>query len=49
VSAGLVSRAEDWRGSSYNESAGMSANRQNKRWGSIIDCGKMPSGLRAQI
>jgi hypothetical protein len=49
VRAGLVSRREDWRWSSYNEYAGMSAEGQNKRCGLIVDRVRMPSGPRARI
>jgi REP element-mobilizing transposase RayT len=37
VRAGLVSRREDWRWSSYNEYARMSAGEQKKRCGLIVD------------
>jgi putative transposase len=49
VRAGLVSRPEDWRWSSYNEYAGMSADEQNQRCGLIVDRVRMPSDLRARI
>ncbi|MGD0123729.1 MAG: hypothetical protein ABSF46_00115 [Terriglobia bacterium] len=42
VRAGLVSRPEDWRWSSYNEYAGMSAEEQEKRWGLIVDRVRIP-------
>jgi hypothetical protein len=44
VRAGLVSRPEDWRRSSYSEYAGVSADQQNGRCGSIVDRVRMPSG-----
>ena len=47
VRAGLVSRPEDWRWSSYNEYAGMSAGEQNGRCGLIADRVRMPSDPRA--
>ncbi|MGD0008823.1 MAG: transposase [Terriglobia bacterium] len=49
VRAGLVSRPEDWRWSSYNEYAGMSADVQNERCGLIVDRVRMPSDPRARI
>ena len=49
VRAGLVSRPEDWRWSSYNEYAGMRAEEQNERWGLIVDRVRMPSDPRARI
>jgi hypothetical protein len=49
VRAGLVSRPEDWRWSSYNEYAGMSADEQNERCGLIVDRVRMPSDPRARI
>jgi hypothetical protein len=45
----LVSRAEDWRWSSYNEYAGMRADKQNERCGLIADRMSMPSDPRARI
>jgi len=42
VRAGLVSRPEDWRWSSYSEYAGMSAEEQNERCGLIVDRVRMP-------
>jgi len=49
VRAGLVSRPEDWRWSSYNEYAGLSADEQNERCGLIVDRVRMPSDPRARI
>jgi hypothetical protein len=49
VRAGLVSRPEDWRWSSYNEYAGMSAGEQNGRCGLTVDRVRMPSDPRARI
>jgi hypothetical protein len=49
VRAGLVSRPEDWRWSSYNEYAGMSADEQNERCGLIVGRVRMPSDPRARI
>ena len=49
VRAGLVSRPEDWRWSSYNEYAGMRAGEQNERCGLIVDRVRMPSDPRARI
>jgi hypothetical protein len=49
VRAGLVSRPEDWRWSSYNEYAGMSAEEQKRRYGLIVDRVRMPSDPRARI
>ena len=49
VRAGLLSRPEDWRWSSYNEYAGMSADEQNGRFGLIVDRVRMPSDPRARI
>jgi putative transposase len=42
VRAGLVSRPEDWRWSSYNEYAGMGADEQNECYGLIVDRVRMP-------
>jgi len=49
VRAGLVGRPEDWRWSSCNEYAGMSAEEQDKRCGLIVDRVRMPSDPRARI
>jgi putative transposase len=49
VRAGLVSRPEDWRWSSYNEYAGMSGEEQIERCGLIVDRLRMPSDQRARI
>ncbi len=49
VRAGLASRPEDWRWSSYNECAGMSAEDQNKVCGLIVDRVRIPSDPRARI
>ena len=49
VKAGLVSRPEDWRWSSYNEYAGMSAEEQKRRCGLIVDRVRIPCDLRARI
>ena len=49
VRAGLVSRPEDWRWSSYNGYAGMGADEQNERCGLIVDRVRMPSDPRARI
>jgi hypothetical protein len=49
VRAGLVSRPEDWRWSSYNEYAGMSAEEQTGRGGLIVDRMRMPSDPHARI
>jgi len=49
VRAGLVSRREDWRWSSYNEYAGTSPNEQKQRCGLIVDRVRMPSDPRAGI
>ena len=49
VRAGLVSRPEDSRWSSYNERAVMSADEQNGRFGLIVDRVRMPSDPRARI
>ena len=49
VRAGLVSRPEDWRWSSYNEYAGMSGEEQIERCGLIVDRLRMPSDPRTRI
>jgi len=49
VRAGLVIRPEDWRWSSYNEYAGLSAGEQNERCGLIVDRVRMPSDPRPRI
>jgi hypothetical protein len=49
VKAGLISRPEDWRWSSYNEYAGMSAEEQKKRCGLIVDRVRIPSDFGARI
>jgi hypothetical protein len=49
VRAGWVSRPEDWRWSSCNEYAGMSADEQKKRCGLIVDRVRMPSDPCARI
>ena len=48
ASTGWMRRAEDGRRPSYNENAGIGANRQNKHCGLIIDRGKKPFDLRAK-
>jgi len=49
VEAGLVSRTEDWRWSSCNEYAGMSAEEQKERCGLIVDRARIPADPRARI
>jgi hypothetical protein len=49
VRAGSVSRPEDWRWSSYNEYAGLSAEEQKIRCGLMIDHVSMPSDPHARI
>ena len=49
VRAGWVNRPEDWRWSSYNEYADISAEEQKKRCGLIVDHVSMPSDPRARI
>jgi hypothetical protein len=49
VRAGLVSRPEDWRWSSYNEHAGIRAEEQYERCGLIVDRVRMASDPRARI
>jgi hypothetical protein len=49
VRAGLVSRPEDWRGSSYNEYVGLSAEEHNELCGLIVDRVRMPSDPHAGI
>ena len=49
VTAGLVSRPEDWRWSSYHEYPGMSADEQNEPCGLIADRVRMPSDPRTRI
>ena len=49
VKAGLVSRPEDWRWSSYNEYAVTSAEEQKKRCGLIVDRVRIPSDPYARI
>ena len=49
VKAGLASRPEDWRWSSYNEYAGMSAEEQKKRCGLIVDRVRILSDPRANL
>jgi hypothetical protein len=49
VKAGLASRPEEWRWSSYNEYAGMSAEEQKKRCGLIVDRVRIPSDVRERI
>jgi len=45
----LASRPEDWRWSSYNEYAGMSAEEQKRRCGLIVDRVRIPSDVRERI
>ena len=47
--SGLVSHPRDWKWSSYNEYAAMSAAEQKSRCGLIIDRVRMPSDPRARI
>ena len=49
VTAGWVSRPEDWRWSSYNEYAGTRAEEQNESCGLIVDRVRMPSDPHARI
>ena len=49
VKAGLVSRPEDCRWSSYNEYAVTSAEEQKKRCGLIVDRVRIPSDPYARI
>ena len=49
VRAGLVSRPEDWRWSSYNEYAGMGGEEQKRCCGLIIDRVRLPSDPHARI
>jgi hypothetical protein len=49
VRAGLVSRPQDWKWSSFNEYSGMSAAEQKRRCGLPIDRARMPSDPRARI
>jgi hypothetical protein len=49
VRAGLASRPVDGRWSSYNEYAGLSAEKQNERCGLIVARVRMPSHPRARI
>ncbi|SPE28836.1 hypothetical protein SBA2_410036 [Acidobacteriia bacterium SbA2] len=49
VRAGLASRPEDWRWSSYSEYAGISAEERKKRCGLIVDRVRIPSDPRARI
>jgi len=49
VRAGLVSRPQDWRWSSFNEYAGLSPAEQIERCGLIIDRIRIPSDLRIRI
>ncbi len=49
VKAGLVSRPEDGRWSSYNEYAGMSAEEQKRRCGLIVDRVRIPTDPRANL
>ena len=49
VRAGLVSRPQDWRWSSFNEYAGLSPAEQMQRCGLIIDRVRMPADPRTRI
>jgi hypothetical protein len=49
VKAGLASCPEDWRWSSCNEYAGMSAEEQEKRCRLTVDHVRIPSDPRARI
>jgi REP element-mobilizing transposase RayT len=49
IKAGLASRPEDWRWSSYHEYAGISAEEQKKRCGLIVDRVRIPSDRRTRI
>ena len=49
VRAGLVHRPQDWRWSSFNEYAGMSAEAQKERCGLIIDRATIPADPKARI
>ena len=49
VRAGLVSRPQDWRWSSFNEYAGTTSEEQKQRCGLIIDRVRIPSDPRTRI
>ena len=49
VRAGLVSRAADWRWSSFNEYAGLSGEEQRRRCGLVIDRVRMPADPETRI
>ena len=49
VRAGLVSRPQDWRWSSFNEYAGTTSDEQKQRCGLVIDRVRMPSDPRTRI
>jgi REP-associated tyrosine transposase len=49
VRAGLVSRPQDWKWSSFNEYAAVSAEEQNQRCGLTIDRVRMPSDSGTRI
>jgi len=49
VKAGLVLKPEDWRWSSFNEYAGMSAEEQQRRCGLTIDRVRPPADPRTRI
>jgi putative transposase len=49
VRAGLVSRPQDWRWSSFNEYAGLSPAEQIELCGLIIDRIRIPSDLRTRL
>jgi REP-associated tyrosine transposase len=49
VKAGLVRQPQDWRWSSFNEYAGMSAEEQKRRCGLTIDRVSLPADPRTRI
>jgi REP-associated tyrosine transposase len=49
VRSGLVSHPQDWRWSSFNEYAGMSADEQKQRCGLTIDRIRTPADPRTRI
>ncbi len=49
VRGGLVRRPQDWRWSSFNEHAGVTAEEQSRRCGLAIDRIPLPADLRARI
>jgi hypothetical protein len=49
VRRGLVKHAEEWKGSSIRDDAGVNAHEREGRWGLEIDCLRLPPAENTRI